>query len=88
MFTRNPTFVHSELGKIISISKQKRLTWFNQLTIKHPHLITALDELLDYVQRGENTRFIFLIGMTGAGKTHLAENALSDAFNELWGKRR
>lgn len=85
MFTRRPDFVHPELTKILSASKQKRLTWFNQLTIKHPYLISALDDLLDYVQRCENTRFIFLIGMTGAGKTHLAEHALSDAFGTLWG---
>ncbi|MGO4813804.1 AAA family ATPase [Cupriavidus sp. 2MCAB6] len=84
MFTRNPEFVHSELAGILSAGASKREKWFDNLTISHQNLTIALQDLLEYVQRGEDTRFIFLIGMTGAGKTSLAKNALADAFTDLW----
>ncbi|MCO4887847.1 ATP-binding protein [Cupriavidus sp. WGtm5] len=84
MYKRNPKFVHPELVHVLSTSKTRRLSWFENLNVSHSNLATALNDLLEYAQRGRNTRFIFLIGMTGVGKTSLAENALSTALTVLW----
>ncbi|CAG2129873.1 hypothetical protein LMG19282_00245 [Cupriavidus campinensis] len=85
MFKRNKQYIHPELDAILTASKRKREEWFSQLNISHLNLSSALQGVLDCVRRNNNTRFIFLIGMSGAGKTNLATNALADAFTELWG---
>jgi len=84
-FFRNPKYESPELRDILSASKMARENWFDNLKIGHPNLTEVLQELIEYLERGDNTRFIFLIGMTGAGKTSLAKNALSDALTNLWG---
>ncbi|SPA56722.1 ATP-binding protein [Cupriavidus taiwanensis] len=85
MFRRNREYIHPELDAILTASKKRREEWFNKLTISHRNLGVALQDILECVQRNKNTRFIFFIGMTGAGKTNLAENALADALADLWG---
>jgi len=85
MFKRNREYIHPELDTILAASKRKREEWFNQLNISHLNVNIALQNVVDCIRRNNNTRFIFLIGMTGAGKTSLAKNALADAFTELWG---
>lgn len=85
MFKRNPKYIDPELATMLSASRTARENWFEKLSIGHVRLTETLQGLLEAVERGKDTRFIFLIGMTGAGKSSLAENALSKALTDLWG---
>lgn len=87
MFKRNPKYVDPELANMLSASRTARENWFEKLSIGHARLTETLQGLLEAIERGKDTRFIFLIGMTGAGKSSLAENALSKALTDFWSNR-
>lgn len=84
MFQRNRKFVHSELAKVLGEGVLTRRKWFDDLKIGHRNLTAALQLLEDYFDRGVDTNLIFLIGMTGVGKTSLAQNALTEALVSMW----
>ncbi|RWA53765.1 hypothetical protein AU476_12690 [Cupriavidus sp. UYMSc13B] len=84
MYKRNAKYVLPKLAEVMKKDKLARRKWFEQLKVGHRNLTETLQLLVEYFDRGPDTNMIFLIGMTGIGKTSLATNALTEALVDLW----
>jgi Cdc6-like AAA superfamily ATPase len=86
--TRENTFPRSLLKK----PKEECLAYFNDLTIAHPRLVEAFDELIKVIRRGCPGTLVSLYGPSGVGKStllrkiqkQLTEEILPELEKERW----
>ncbi len=59
--------------ELLKASKQEKLAYYDGYTMGHPFLEDAFEKLKPIVRECGESRVLFIIGPTGAGKTKLIE---------------
>ena len=68
---------------LVEDSIEKRVNYFQEFTIAHPHLIKAAESLVATLSQPSGSAVTFLFGPTGVGKTTLLARTvqkLTDQF--------
>lgn len=63
-------------AEVLTLGEDLRLRWFYLLQVKHRELLRVFDDLSELLEPLNEVRIISLIGMTGIGKSTLADNLI------------
>lgn len=68
--------------ELLTESKEKRLDFFNNYTVRHPKLEKALEELKKAIYSPDNFNVIMIVGPSGVGKSRLFDQTLKSVLKD------
>ena len=70
--------------ELLDDSNKKRLDYYDKYTTGHPFLERAFEQIKPLIRHHGETKLIFIVGPTGAGKTKLKQMTEKWIVEELW----